>query len=1723
MIKVNSSGKVQKSKLAWKNWRKRQNLSCAKRSISVYWSVSKVHKIYAEHPALDKRRQPLVAASTRPVQRVKRSTNKATAVERRALQWKSLIGHTPASKPEVDPEEGVFRVIFYEHAIGLATTVCADEVVAVHKAWHFHKLWFGLVMHLYGDAPGLRGPGHFVNALAQMPLERWWNWTDWKDVLTADERCEALDLFRRKSYVIPRLQAGETREEREVQQRSAAKRRERLAFKEKHTKEQRERIIRDARDKRNPAVPELQSGALVNVVKGLVVAFTGLVASKVVRAGHKAAGIAAAFIKDMSDIMASLKASLKDAAFKVVLIVVLYYCLHRIPGVGECGAAIASLIIVHFCGRNMWDNIKALFTHDVAVPTLQSGEDNAMAKLLAGALCVSIFKRGVNHFTAGEFLKRIGNFDRAAAGLDSFARWLITTIVRLCGWVRARFSKEAVRKRADGRTAMLCWLEAVDAARSAHSTASVDVEPAELDKLVKLVVEGHQFKSLYRGSPYERGVNEALVQVTGILQPYLGAFNARNNFRFEPVCTMLRGKPGTGKTLCTQYICGTALKLSGVLGDNPNATDIMNNIWQKGNSEYWNSYSGQACVILDDAFQQRTTANDKDSEYMSIIRMVSSWSMPLNFADLASKGKIFFSSKLVFGTTNASSLRSSAGIVIAEPEAVVRRIGFPYTIEVNSEYALPDGKLDYPKYLEELRKCQTQSGIKAFPWYIWRAYKHDFLSGQTSYDTARTLEDVVREIAEALKTRLSAFGESRTAMFSYLDQLTPELQSGGDESDDYYSTNDYHSPSAEISPVAEADETVRKILEMTDEEWHKRVDDLEDQDRVRIIKELKNFLFTARYARQLEAPDPFTPQCGYSENDEAEDLDEVYIRKVWHRLPPKRKSWIELCTRADQPIGKITRLGWAIIGTGVAAMVVLGLLKTVVKAVMHFFKGVVGLVLPRKKPKPQSNTPVVMQPPTYVGDAIIDNVYYNTYKVEVFNEFKRNELGQVIFICSETAMFPLHFMEAIENMGPDAVVRLRSAGNSMHLDFKAAEFLKFRTSVDSAAELAFVNFKSIRAHRNILSTLLTERDLLTVPNRAVRLDVLKFGTRGPMRHANGTSRVFLGRQQPMGKTCIDRHFRYEIATEAGDCGAPLCLADHALYGGRALMGFHVAGLPGYGYANVVTREMVEKHLNELKTVRDNFRTDLAERIAAFQKGPIRDIHDGPFPDMGSFQPLVEVEKGPVLCPKTAYYRIDEIYGAFGEYLYKPAPLSRVQRGGEWIHPMVNAVRPYSSPVMHYSQDWLEQAVHVALTPFAKETTYVNRREFTFDEAVVGIPELKFRSIPRNTAAGYPYVLSHKDGKKDFFGHGAEYDLSGTNCHELRKRVDHVLSEARRGVRLSHVFVDFLKDELRSPEKVEAVATRLISSAPLDYVVAWRMLFGAFSAAAMSNHTRVAMAPGICCYTDWHMLVECMERHDGGCFDGDFKGFDSSEQPVIHDLVLQYINAWYGDSEENQLARKVLWYELTHSRHIGGLGNDQRFIYQWNKSLPSGHPFTTIINSIYSLTLLVGTYISNTGDLTGFWNHVSPVTYGDDNIVNVSSKKREQYNQRTVAEAMMREFGIVYTSGRKDGQLAVTFPKEQLTFLKRAIRIEKGFCMAPLELDSFLYTAYWGKNRKLERTIIVDVLENALCELSMHEPSQWDRYAGRIGKVLEGMGEITKAPLNRDAYLRLVRARSDHWY
>jgi hypothetical protein len=261
--------------------------------------------------------------------------------------------------------------------------------------------------------------------------------------------------------------------------------------------------------------------------------------------------------------------------------------------------------------------------------------------------------------------------------------------------------------------------------------------------------------------------------------------------------------------------------------------------------------------------------------------------------------------------------------------------------------------------------------------------------------------------------------------------------------------------------------------------------------------------------------------------------------------------------------------------------------------------------------------------------------------------------------------------------------------------------------------------------------------------------------------------------------------------------------------------------------------------------------------------------------------------------------------------------------------------------------------------------------------------------------------------------------------------------------------------------------------------------------------RNGVAIGINPFTEWNHLRHHLSRN--GNFKhfvaGDYSAFDGSQQKQVFCLVLKEINAWYDDGPDNARVREVLFMDLYHSRHVGGIGTKHETVYEWFKGMPSGHPATSVINSLNNLVLFCMAYgqVMGLGALPSFHDHVSVCTYGDDNVLGLSDQVSVHFNQHTLTDALA-SLGYTYTHEAKDSrEVAPTRPLNEVTFIKRGFTHdeENGMLLCPLDIKSVVEQPYWCTNKKLELEIVQSSIDNMLRELSLHTIQVWREYADII--------------------------------
>jgi len=1358
---------------------------------------------------------------------------------------------------------------------------------------------------------------------------------------------------------------------------------------------------------------------------------------------------------------------------------------------------------------------------------------------------------------ANEFTRKVSQFPRARDGLEKFVESVLGLMEGFINFVLDRFGKDNI-SLTQNNTLLTKWRK-----KSIEYLKWMAANPVlKLEKLKEIrehYLEGFGFLQVLTTPESKREVTIWIDKLGLALKPHEGALSASNNVRAMPYMMMFGGGSGVGKTSLVRYVATIALWLSGEVS----AKDALSQLWQKGTTEYWNGYVGQKCLVMDDAFQVKGVAGQSDSEAMQVIRAVGNWSYPLNFADVESKGKFYLNTPLIVGTTNSSNIKADWQEFITCPEAVVRRFQSAYWVELNPSYA-NEGRFDYEMVTSMVHKnvkrlaersaaneeLTFEDIMSAIPWDAWVIHPHRFDSNiVTDLTDARGLRGVVEDAARAIRDRKVKNDQEVDDIQALLDMLEHvpkpvEFQSGGN-------VESFEIPTTFDLPPNTPD----KVLDWLENARDAIIaDTIAAEEAARLLEEHQE---TANRS-WMETLSAMVSSAADSVRSMAQFCGGNFMTGFLHGL-------------SDVDV--------LVMGSGILAAVVMGLCAAV-RASWKILTGVLGWLGLKivGRPEMQSNegkavtkskqkdmsfaSPTTVLSVNFQAGAsqedTYDKVYRNVVKMELIDEEGKYyaDLGHMLGVCNDVYILPYHYREDLAQNHINSRLRLAKAVGTVKMEMSVREFLQLRFTYAEGYDLMAVamGVSGLKQSKSITHLFLTEKEICSIlrgNNMASRLYVTDSkvvkGTDGMVTtrersiYTSNTTEYMHGGLVASGKR-LAGVVKYRIPTRPGHCGAPLLLDNIEKFGNRCIMALHSAGrdsiMSREGYGTLVSRETVMALICQI--------VSYAEVVAnddEYKQFGIRQLTNDEVVRLestgllgGSFECLGMLDK-PVNIGTKSKLMVSEMQEEqlFGPSPSLPAVLRMVTLEDREVYPMVNGLSAYKTEVEYKRPDKFDRVVDMAMKKHREATHHHPKDVLSFEEAIEPPIHWKLKPLNRKSSAGYKYrdwANPVTPGKTWALGHEGDITWDSPGLAVVRKDVEHLVAEAKQGRRTMHLCIDFLKDELRPLKKVQSVATRVISGTEMDYTVACRMYFGAFMAATFDTFVVNGMAPGINHYTEWSILAQALMEKGTKMFDGDFSRFDSSEQPYMHQAILSYINAWYRMSptwkKEDENVRTILWLDLVHSRHISGVGNVLDTVVQWNKSLPSGHPLTTIVNSMYSLISIAWCYVRRVGDYN-MWDNAYVCTFGDDNVTSVSDEISDQFNQVTVAETMA-ELGLVYTSGKKDAELVPYTTIDDITFLKRSFVIDEDVngiapnlgWIAPLAPESFLYEGYWYKNARDRDGDMVRRVEHMLGELSLHDADMWEQYGPKVIKWCLDK-DLRLQHYSRGAWREFIKTRMDVWF
>lgn len=580
---------------------------------------------------------------------------------------------------------------------------------------------------------------------------------------------------------------------------------------------------------------------------------------------------------------------------------------------------------------------------------------------------------------------------------------------------------------------------------------------------------------------------------------------------------------------------------------------------------------------------------------------------------------------------------------------------------------------------------------------------------------------------------------------------------------------------------------------------------------------------------------------------------------------------------------------------------------------------------------------------------------------------------------------------------------------------------------------------------------------------------------------------------------------YEYSVHGrGMCGS-LLLADKVCRGNPGIIGLHVAGMKGNGFAEPIYREMFEH-----KKLEPEIQYVLPQLMPAEMSSIDLD---------SNLLTLGCVEK------KLSHHESGKskivpslIHGKVYSVKTEPNPLApNDPRQPAGSHPLKDGCNKhgfgYSIP---FDEKILDIVSHDNRMVLRNEVRcpLVKLRELTLEEAICGtslIPHCE--SLNWKSSEGFPlssFRPQQFNNKKYLFDleeHTDGYKLKGL-APELQQilQVRHQFRE--RNICVPPIYIDCLKDYRLTPEKCAIPGkTRIFSIAPVQVTIDLRRYMGVFLSAYRAAGVEAQHGIGINVDSiEWTKLANYLLEVGDNIVTGDYSNFGPTLSSQIVYSCIEDIIDWhkFNNADEAQInnLRFILENEILNPIHLC-----QDLVYQTVNGIASGSPITAELNSEVNkkyvklaFVLLCKKYNFNY-TLKDFNHHCRLVTYGDDFIMSVSDEFIEWFNCLTISN-VLREHGIILTDAQKGKEVIPFRSLFGSTFLKRTFKkhpFRKGIWLAPIEEQSITECLNWCHKQSDMRAATEEVIR-ASCVLAFgHGPKYYRQHTDKIHKVAKQEG------------------------
>jgi len=463
--------------------------------------------------------------------------------------------------------------------------------------------------------------------------------------------------------------------------------------------------------------------------------------------------------------------------------------------------------------------------------------------------------------------------------------------------------------------------------------------------------------------------------------------------------------------------------------------------------------------------------------------------------------------------------------------------------------------------------------------------------------------------------------------------------------------------------------------------------------------------------------------------------------------------------------------------------------------------------------------------------------------------------------------------------------------------------------------------------------------------------------------------------------------------------------------------------------------------------------------------------------------------------------VEEKFGITNEFS-APVMIPKKEKG-VWLNPFTIAATQQGSVSPHFNDEEVQLVEQAFLKDLCKDTEWLKDCSVVSQHvAINGVDgDSYINSLPMSTSGGFHFI----GPKRQYFTLVSE---EHSQYHIPSKEVLDMIHDIKfayyKDERFMPIFQGTLKDEPLKKSKVDTGKTRVFTACDVAFSIVVREQYLTITKAIMTHNFITECAVSMNCYSiDWDNLYRYLTAFGKDrMIAGDYQAFDKNMPPLMIRAAFDVLDTLRSKFHPLSARDKAI---------SNGIATDISFpvtnmngdVIQFFGGNSSGHPLTTIINSVVNSMYVRLAYFRSGLDLSTFSDNVNLMTLGDDNIMG---SKIDSFNHTVIVDQLAKK-GIPYTMADKESKSVPFINISECDFLKRTFK----YCaisdryIGPLALKSSFKSLCMFVDRgniSHEEQLAQSYL-SARREWSLHGREIFDSFTFKMSEIFSEFPEVQR--------------------